>query len=131
SFFEKSPDVHHRRKTLRSLRGMQGQTGPGIHQAKDFAQHIQRIIRGSPPMLRIEGDRKSTRLNSSHGSISYAVFCLKKKKEYQASSSDDATILPSRCRTRRSQNSQATTTEQTTHARAHRNTTRDTEYSTR
>src|SRR5207245_3704960 len=25
-------------------------------------------------------DRKSTRLNSSHGSISYAVFCLKKKK---------------------------------------------------
>src|SRR5207245_4048517 len=31
--------------------------------------------------LEAEGqDRKSTRLNSSHGSISYAVFCLKKKK---------------------------------------------------
>src|SRR2546429_3495643 len=29
---------------------------------------------------RIERDRKSTRLNSSHGYISYAVFCLKKKK---------------------------------------------------
>src|SRR2546430_7240986 len=28
------------------------------------------------------GDRKSTRLNSSHSQISYAVFCLKKKKEY-------------------------------------------------
>src|SRR2546422_7025124 len=28
----------------------------------------------------IAGDRKSTRLNSSHGYISYAVFCLKKKK---------------------------------------------------
>src|SRR5207245_6989637 len=27
-------------------------------------------------------DRKSTRLNSSHGSISYAVFCLKKKTKY-------------------------------------------------
>src|SRR2546422_8685112 len=27
-----------------------------------------------------DGDRKSTRLNSSHGYISYAVFCLKKKK---------------------------------------------------
>src|SRR5207245_7887244 len=27
-------------------------------------------------------DRKSTRLNSSHGSISYAVFCLKKKSRY-------------------------------------------------
>src|SRR5205809_5540544 len=30
---------------------------------------------------RREGDRKSTRLNSSHGYISYAVFCLKKKKK--------------------------------------------------
>src|SRR5689334_23570965 len=29
-------------------------------------------------------DRKSTRLNSSHSSISYAVFCLKKKKKYIA-----------------------------------------------
>src|SRR5438309_6636623 len=28
-------------------------------------------------------DRKSTRLNSSHSSISYAVFCLKKKKEHR------------------------------------------------
>src|SRR2546422_6579036 len=28
-------------------------------------------------------DRKSTRLNSSHGYISYAVFCLKKKKNHQ------------------------------------------------
>src|SRR3712207_7538136 len=29
----------------------------------------------------LEGDRKSTRLNSSHANISYAVFCLKKKKK--------------------------------------------------
>src|SRR3712207_9470393 len=28
------------------------------------------------------GDRKSTRLNSSHANISYAVFCLKKKKQH-------------------------------------------------
>src|SRR5258707_12086533 len=35
-----------------------------------------RGYRGRP-----EGDRKSTRLNSSHANISYAVFCLKKKKE--------------------------------------------------
>src|SRR5699024_11756866 len=32
-----------------------------------------------PPLC--DGDRKSTRLNSSHVSISYAVFCLKKKNE--------------------------------------------------
>src|SRR5687768_17808167 len=31
-----------------------------------------------------EGDRKSTRLNSSHGYISYAVFCLKKKNKSTA-----------------------------------------------
>src|SRR5947209_13698440 len=32
---------------------------------------------------RITADRKSTRLNSSHANISYAVFCLKKKKKKQ------------------------------------------------
>src|SRR5688572_33040264 len=31
--------------------------------------------------LKANGDRKSTRLNSSHSQISYAVFCLKKKKK--------------------------------------------------
>src|SRR2546422_6729850 len=31
--------------------------------------------------MRLNADRKSTRLNSSHGYISYAVFCLKKKKK--------------------------------------------------
>src|SRR3712207_8012322 len=34
---------------------------------------------------RRRGDRKSTRLNSSHANISYAVFCLKKKKNKQTS----------------------------------------------
>src|SRR5712692_7391621 len=33
------------------------------------------------PDLNVNADRKSTRLNSSHSSISYAVFCLKKKKK--------------------------------------------------
>src|SRR5690242_21592441 len=32
-------------------------------------------------LAKIQDDRKSTRLNSSHMSISYAVFCLKKKKK--------------------------------------------------
>src|SRR2546430_12090455 len=45
-----------------------------------------RLVRGvcDVRMARVEplrvGDRKSTRLNSSHSQISYAVFCLKKKK---------------------------------------------------
>src|SRR2546429_6373542 len=42
-----------------------------------FRNHIQ-------PVLAKNGDRKSTRLNSSHGYISYAVFCLKKKKKYHS-----------------------------------------------
>src|SRR5438067_8705916 len=39
-----------------------------------------RLLLAGPQRLRLEVDRKSTRLNSSHVSISYAVFCLKKKK---------------------------------------------------
>src|SRR3712207_7479824 len=35
----------------------------------------------SPPCHACPVDRKSTRLNSSHANISYAVFCLKKKKQ--------------------------------------------------
>src|SRR5687768_17766478 len=37
----------------------------------------------------IRKDRKSTRLNSSHGYISYAVFCLKKKTTNAGTSADD------------------------------------------
>src|SRR5690625_5971434 len=59
---------------------------------------LQRQFGAVPPGLTVEvrpgpvefchglaigfGDRKSTRLNSSHVAISYAVFCLKKKKQY-------------------------------------------------
>src|SRR5688572_31277887 len=40
-------------------------------------------------VLRERGDRKSTRLNSSHSQISYAVFCLKKKKQLPFSFDDE------------------------------------------
>src|SRR2546430_11551462 len=42
-------------------------------------QHLPKLQRG-PRGGGSERDRKSTRLNSSHSQISYAVFCLKKKK---------------------------------------------------
>src|SRR5438874_7562663 len=45
---------------------------------------VEALARRAPNVLVTrtdEGDRKSTRLNSSHVEISYAVFCLKKKKE--------------------------------------------------
>src|SRR5258708_27139410 len=38
------------------------------------------VAAGLVPVVTVGGDRKSTRLNSSHQIISYAVFCLKKKK---------------------------------------------------
>src|SRR3989449_3267270 len=51
----------------------------------DHDARIDRLaVRLDPPsavVTRDPGDRKSTRLNSSHGYISYAVFCLKKKKQ--------------------------------------------------
>src|SRR5207245_11151249 len=50
--------------------------GAGDHQVPEESVPSARRNR-APVFLR---DRKSTRLNSSHGSISYAVFCLKKKK---------------------------------------------------
>src|SRR2546422_5535716 len=39
------------------------------------------LVRSPYPRIVAHRDRKSTRLNSSHGYISYAVFCLKKKKK--------------------------------------------------
>src|SRR2546427_8931430 len=38
-------------------------------------------VAATPEGVAAEPDRKSTRLNSSHSQISYAVFCLKKKKK--------------------------------------------------
>src|SRR2546422_6099628 len=62
-----------------------------VEEALAFFQHLP-LIKGKLQTLFDVGlgyiklgqskrDRKSTRLNSSHGYISYAVFCLKKKKE--------------------------------------------------
>src|SRR5690554_7012437 len=47
-------------------------------------------------LLSLAQDRKSTRLNSSHVRISYAVFCLKKKKQQKRSSKP--TQAPAHCR---------------------------------
>src|SRR2546427_7403245 len=41
-----------------------------------------------------QGDRKSTRLNSSHSQISYAVFCLKKKKDAEDIPGIPAATMP-------------------------------------
>src|SRR5690606_40826468 len=49
-------------------------------ESHDLLNEIVDVIKKNPHIKKIS-DRKSTRLNSSHVKISYAVFCLKKKKK--------------------------------------------------
>src|SRR2546430_6030443 len=57
---------------------LKGELREGVT-ATDLALTITQMLR--------QADRKSTRLNSSHSQISYAVFCLKKKKKTNTSHS--------------------------------------------
>src|SRR5256884_3675925 len=53
--------------------------GDALHQlGLDVLDRLEQLLAGRSRT----SDRKSTRLNSSHGYISYAVFCLKKKKKH-------------------------------------------------
>src|SRR5687768_18180099 len=80
------------------FRSQQGIVGPGQRQGADTARLVTGAVQDRYEGDELVGafadedlallhlrlglgqDRKSTRLNSSHGYISYAVFCLKKKK---------------------------------------------------
>src|SRR2546430_7281362 len=55
----------------------------GGHDAASYALKAthENVVNESGNGLQNKRDRKSTRLNSSHSQISYAVFCLKKKKK--------------------------------------------------
>src|SRR3712207_8267509 len=58
-------------------------TGPGsdsLRSAGHGCSPARGALSGGADLMRRSLDRKSTRLNSSHANISYAVFCLKKKK---------------------------------------------------
>src|SRR5206468_10824845 len=90
------PDLHARRRD--PVRGLsvdrdgvrRGPRSFPTRRSSDLSPPVCRSRRGSsrdlPPAaarraVPAESDRKSTRLNSSHDQISYAVFCLKKKKK--------------------------------------------------
>src|SRR5437868_13024675 len=60
--------------------------GSTAHQHVHNADHAHDVFDGAQ-------DRKSTRLNSSHVSISYAVFCLKKKKNKDISDDSENKLL--------------------------------------
>src|SRR5947209_12719797 len=66
-------------------------------EGQDAAKHVPgveglviTIPPGEPlvPLRNRDQDRKSTRLNSSHANISYAVFCLKKKKQINTNNTE-------------------------------------------
>src|SRR3712207_8052302 len=62
-------------------RSLEERAPHSVYQSYDFCRAWQThlgAVAGVTPLV----DRKSTRLNSSHANISYAVFCLKKKKKY-------------------------------------------------
>src|SRR5437879_11018767 len=71
---------------FRSFSGMRGTNLVQVLQ-QGFTSHATGAPAAQPQIVRgcrvmgSGGDRKSTRLNSSHRCISYAVFCLKKKKK--------------------------------------------------
>src|SRR2546422_7963020 len=60
--------------------GLRRRAGPLQHGCGPVVRHPGEQEMVSQPRRVTDPDRKSTRLNSSHGYISYAVFCLKKKK---------------------------------------------------
>src|SRR2546430_13568018 len=65
---------------FRSLKTRQART-LSVRVAGDLPQVRPHFVKVDPARIR---DRKSTRLNSSHSQISYAVFCLKKKNNASA-----------------------------------------------
>src|SRR2546422_4790690 len=76
--------VNGRRPDVQRMRPIQS-PAEGLQKGSPAAMHALEAADEGEPFWRPSagdwiGDRKSTRLNSSHGYISYAVFCLKKKK---------------------------------------------------
>src|SRR5687768_17711664 len=75
------------------LTAQQRVSGDGSRAARPTARRCAATAAGGDRRQAV--DRKSTRLNSSHGYISYAVFCLKKKKK-QNTKNKDITTTPQR-----------------------------------
>src|SRR3712207_7610187 len=74
----RSRRVRDRQRGVGHLRPRPEGSGGDGRGAAAVRRQSDAVVRASG---RGEGDRKSTRLNSSHANISYAVFCLKKKKK--------------------------------------------------
>src|SRR3712207_7191587 len=72
------PAEVHRRERVAHERKLRAAPPDEHDRDEERSEHDGRLRRAAAR----HADRKSTRLNSSHANISYAVFCLKKKKNY-------------------------------------------------
>src|SRR3712207_7128914 len=70
-------------RALKRLRTMLGRVIRDITRKIKGDERLEGVF--AQPLSLARRDRKSTRLNSSHANISYAVFCLKKKKKKRIS----------------------------------------------
>src|SRR3712207_6891762 len=76
--------------SARAMRRWFGPTASAPRSSGVATPYQRHVVNGADPALQAymadhgARDRKSTRLNSSHANISYAVFCLKKKNTRQA-----------------------------------------------
>src|SRR5947209_10113326 len=68
-----------RSSDLAKARFRLGEIALANHNLDHAREQFEHALRDSDKLDERERDRKSTRLNSSHANISYAVFCLKKK----------------------------------------------------
>src|SRR2546430_13370348 len=81
SSMSSGPYVYPGTTVLKNIPGIRNQEILDRFEADRVGQRsLELIERPLSGLFDIEQDRKSTRLNSSHSQISYAVFCLKKKK---------------------------------------------------
>src|SRR3712207_8080032 len=71
--------LHDRSSDLHMGLEWHGTTGPYYYRKQRVGGREVSEYLGSGMFAELAADRKSTRLNSSHANISYAVFCLKKK----------------------------------------------------
>src|SRR5438445_7509618 len=79
----RSSDLYRRRFSLfGGEQAVDDFIGRGVHVHGQIEVRVVSPARRVSDFTRLPVDRKSTRLNSSHANISYAVFCLKKKRYF-------------------------------------------------
>src|SRR5687768_18174285 len=86
TLFRSLPPEHIAERVMKYEKHLHGQLTSTLHELERLQARRGGLPVAPPVVADVQvtvaaGDRKSTRLNSSHGYISYAVFCLKKKKK--------------------------------------------------